>query len=181
MDTNDLPPDAFGDEQFMRLFVTHEPHILRAIMVLIPQVADARDVLQETSVALWKNIQSYDPRRPFVNWALGFARNFIRRHFRNVRRSSQLSEKAVEALLTDAGPREAQLERRAEALTVCLREMPAPSRAILEGYYFHELSVEELSRKHAKSAEAIYKIIQRLRHALRACIGKRVDESPTPL
>jgi RNA polymerase sigma-70 factor, ECF subfamily len=171
---NELPSDALHHEQFMRLFVQHEPQILRAIMVLVPQAADARDVLQETSVVLWQQFAAYDPRRPFVNWALGYARNFIRRHFRAVERGRRLSDGAVEALLTAAGPRAELMEQRADALAACLRDMPSASRQILEGYYYQQQTVQELSRRHSKSAEAIYKIIQRLRLALLDCINQRL-------
>jgi RNA polymerase sigma-70 factor, ECF subfamily len=174
---NELPDEALRHEQFMRLFVQHEPQILRAIMVLVPQVADARDVLQETSVVLWQQFSAYDPQRPFVNWALGYARNFIRRHFRAVERGRRLSDTAVEALLIAAEPREALVEQRADALAVCLRDLPPEGRQILEGYYFRQQTVQELGQRHSKSAEAIYKIIQRLRLALLDCINKRLAGS----
>ena len=171
---NELPPDAFRDERFMRLFVQHEPKILRAIMVLVPQVADARDVLQETSVALWKHFDAYDPQRPFVNWALGYARNYIRRHFRAVERGRRLTDGALEALATAAEPRQAFVDLRADALATCLRTISEEGRQILEGYYFQGLSVQEIALRQAKSAPAIYKIIQRLRVALLDCINRRL-------
>jgi RNA polymerase sigma-70 factor, ECF subfamily len=170
----DLPPDAFRDERFMRLFVLHEPKILSAIMVLVPQVADARDILQDVSVTLWQKFDTYDPERPFVNWALGYARNFIRRYFRAVERGRKLSDAAVEALLTAAEPRQALAERRMEALSACLQTLPAQGREILEGYYFKELSVKELGQSQGKSAEAIYKVIQRLRTSLLSCVNQRL-------
>jgi RNA polymerase sigma-70 factor, ECF subfamily len=172
---NDLPADAIRNERFMRLYVTHEPQILCAIMVLVPQASDARDVLQETAVLLWQRFDTYDTNRPFVNWALGYARNFIRRHFRNLERGRRLSDAAVEALLIAAEPRQAAAEQRAEALEACLREAPAASRAILEGYYFQHRTVEELGALYAKSAEAIYKIIQRLRMSLLDCVNQKLN------
>lgn len=169
-------PDAPQNEKFMRLLVTHEPQILRAIMVLVPQAADARDVLQETAVNLWKHFHQYDPERPFVNWALGYARNSIRRHFRSQTRRQRLSEKAEEALLISAAILDEKAQQLSDALHACLQKVPPPGRSILEGYYFHQQGMEELTRLHAKSADAIYKIIQRLRHALLDCINKRLAD-----
>lgn len=59
--------------QCMRLFLQHERELLRHVMV--PNINDARDVLQETAVALWQSIAHYDPARPFVAWARGIALN----------------------------------------------------------------------------------------------------------
>lgn len=43
-------------EQFMRLFLQSEREILRYVMAIVPNVADARDILQEMALALWKAI-----------------------------------------------------------------------------------------------------------------------------
>ena len=161
----------------MRLFVEHEPQILRAIMVLVPQVADARDILQDSAVTLWQHFSSYDEARPFVNWALGYARNHVRRYFRSVTRRGKLSDKAAEALLIASAGQDEQAHLRAEALAVCMQSVPEPARSILEGYYFHQRDVLELSRLYAKSAEAIYKIIQRMRQNLLECINSQIAAS----
>jgi RNA polymerase sigma-70 factor (ECF subfamily) len=81
-------------ERFTRLLIQHEPAILRHVMVAVPNRADARDVLQECSVALWRNFADYNPERPFLNWALGFARVEVRRFLRTAQRRAQLTERA---------------------------------------------------------------------------------------
>ena len=83
----------------MRLFLAHEPAILRSVLVFVPQRHDARDIVQETAVALWRNFGEFDPARPFVNWACGFARMEVRRFLRRSQRRAVLSEQAVVALL----------------------------------------------------------------------------------
>lgn len=53
-------------EEFIRLFLESERELLRYVMVLVPNPADARDVVQETAVALWKKSDHYDRTKPFV-------------------------------------------------------------------------------------------------------------------
>jgi DNA-directed RNA polymerase specialized sigma24 family protein len=43
---------AITHEQFMWLFLQSERELLRYVMVLVPNVTEARDVVQETAVAL---------------------------------------------------------------------------------------------------------------------------------
>ena len=62
----------------MRLLLKSERELLRYVMVLVPNVNDARDVLQETAIALLRTIDKYDPDRPFVPWACRFALNEAR-------------------------------------------------------------------------------------------------------
>lgn len=51
MDTQQLEHDAF-----LRLLLKNEREIMRYVMAIVPQVADAQEVFQDTAVALWKQI-----------------------------------------------------------------------------------------------------------------------------
>jgi len=76
-------------EQFMRLFLRAEREILRYVMALVPNVSNARDVVQETAVALWMAIDKYDQTKPFIpracRFALNEARLYLRTEFRRRR------------------------------------------------------------------------------------------------
>ena len=82
-------------ERFTRLLLEAEPLMLRAILVVVPNRADAREIMQETAVALWRQFDSYDSKRPFVNWAMGFSRIETRRFLARQKRRAQLSEQAI--------------------------------------------------------------------------------------
>ncbi len=64
----DRPSGPLAHEQFVRLFLQSERELLRYVMVLVPNVTEARDVVQETAVALWQHIADYDQARPFTPW-----------------------------------------------------------------------------------------------------------------
>jgi RNA polymerase sigma-70 factor (ECF subfamily) len=168
---------ASDHERFMRLFLEHEPEILRSVMVFVPQRSDARDILQDTAVALWQHFPEYDPTRPFINWAVGFARIHVRRYFRECQRQSRLSEKALEALLTVSDERAALMELRARALHECLKEIPGGQRGIVEDYYFKGLAVESIATATRRSSEATYKILQRVRRLLSDCVQLKLAAS----
>lgn len=53
----------------MRLLLQAERALLRYVMALVPNVTDARDVVQETAAALWQAADKLDPGKPFVPWA----------------------------------------------------------------------------------------------------------------
>ena len=62
-------PRSCTHKDFIRLFLESEKDLLRYVMVIVPNVADARDIVQETAVALWDKIDRYDPDKPFAPWA----------------------------------------------------------------------------------------------------------------
>ena len=64
--------------QFLRLFLAAERDIFRYLSAMLPHPQDARDVLQETALALREEFDGYDATRPFLPWAIGFALNKAR-------------------------------------------------------------------------------------------------------
>ncbi len=164
MNTDDL------HERFTRLLIQHEPELLRSVLAAVPNRADARDILQESSIALWRRFSEFDFGRPFVNWAMGFVRMEVRRFLRKAQRRAQLTERAAELLLLEEQQRAAELDERESHLLHCLRSLSGPHRELLEGYYHKENSVSVLSQQTGRSVEAVYKMLQRIRNALHDCI-----------
>lgn len=52
-------------EHFTRLLLESEPVMRHSILVSVPNLADARENLQDTALALWRQLETYDPERPF--------------------------------------------------------------------------------------------------------------------
>jgi RNA polymerase sigma-70 factor (ECF subfamily) len=95
-----------GDHQaFDALIGRHKEFLYRLVRRYLGNSDDAYDLLQETFIAAWENLQRYDPQRSFVAWArtiaLNKCRDFSRR--RQFRRwVKQLV--AVEPSLEPASP-----------------------------------------------------------------------------
>src|SRR5882762_7664700 len=58
---------------FVQLFSVHQRSVHAYVSTLVPSSADADDIMQETSLALWKKFQEFDPQRDFFRWACGVA------------------------------------------------------------------------------------------------------------
>jgi RNA polymerase sigma-70 factor (ECF subfamily) len=143
-------------------------------MVAVPNRADARDVLQECSVALWRNFAEYDSERPFLNWALGFARIEVRRFLRTAQRRAQLTERAAELLLETEAQHQAQLDAREPYLRPCLDSLPPEHRDLIDGYYRDSEPVAALATRTGRTVEAVYKLLQRIRLALHQCVESKL-------
>lgn len=163
-------------EQFMRLFLQSERELLRYVMAIVPHVSDARDIVQETAVALWQASDQYDVSRPFVPWACRFALNEARRHLRSAGRQRRVLDEDVAAMLESRRvERAAQLDVRREHLRDCLARLPAEQQGLVRGYYFDEESIESLAARWERNKEAVYKSLQRIRHALHACMDRKLQ------
>ena len=167
-------------ESFMRLFLASQQEILRAVLVHVPDRSEARDIVQDTAVALWRDFGRYDPERPFTAWAVGYARIQVRRYFRGQERRNRLSNQAVEALLIEEEGFDAGRPDRDQALSRCLETLPQHQRELISGYYFEERPVEDLARAHRRTIDAVYKTLQRIRHGLLDCINRRMGAATCP-
>ena len=165
---------AENHERFMRLFLRHEPEILRSVLTIVPQLSDARDIVQETAVALWKRFDTYDPARPFAAWACGHARIETLRFLRRSQQRTQLSANAALALMRSEPASAADDEQRAQHLSDCLGALPPEHRRLVTHYYFEEKSVAALADEHQRTVEAIYKLLQRIRQALLKCMQRKM-------
>jgi len=175
-DSDPPPPSPLAHEQFMRLFLQSERELLRYVMVLVPSVADARDVLQETALALWRQIDKYDPARPFVPWACRFALNEARMFLRSEgRRRRRFLQEDLVALLEDRRIElAAELDDRRRHLRDCLERLPPNQRGLIRGYYFDDESVANLAARLGRTVDAVYKSLQRVRHVLQQCIERKL-------
>jgi len=161
-------------ERFTRLLLKSEPVMLRSILVSVPHQADAREILQETAVALWRQFETYDAGRPFLNWAMGFARIETRRFLARETRRAHLSEKAIETLELEIEGTDEFGSALETHLATCLGKLNEKARRLVHGYYHESHSPETLSQREDRSVEAIYKTIQRARRELQACIERQM-------
>lgn len=172
-----IPMDSPDEhERFMRLFLAHEAVILRTVLIFVPQEADARDIVQETAIALWQHFSSYDPARPFGTWACGFARMEVRRFLRRAHRRAALTARATEAILQTEESLAVGLDERERHLEECRRELGSRHRQVLDAYYSENISVNALAEQQGRSVEAIYKMLQRIRSALLECMDRKAAD-----
>lgn len=162
----------------MRRFLECERSLLRYVMVLVPDAHEARDVVQNTAVALWKKIDTYDPSRPFLNWACRYALLEARQHLHQKKRWGRFLDEGVVDLLLESRERLAdELDQRRLHLRECLRKLPADRRDLVEAYYFRDEPVEGIAGEKGKTVAAVYKSLQRIRSALMDCVTRRLEEA----
>jgi len=162
--------DEVHHERFMRLFLEHEPELLRTALIYLPTRNDAREVVQETAVALLRDFEKFDASRPFAAWACGYVRIEVRRYLRAMSRQSLISVKAADILAVAESRVTEESEARSCALKNCLEQLPDQQRELVQGYYLDERSVATLASEQGRTADAVYKSLQRIRNVLLGCI-----------
>jgi RNA polymerase sigma-70 factor (ECF subfamily) len=168
-------------ELLARLLAEHQEQLFRYILTLLPHEEDARDVLQEASVALYRKFAEYDPGKPFLAWAYRFAYLEVLKHReRSQRRRRLLSPDLVERLAREREEHESVLQARLEALEECLAILPGVDRELIRQRYQGGTPAEELARQSGASRRTFFRRLDRIRRVLQECINRRMAQDSSP-
>jgi RNA polymerase sigma-70 factor, ECF subfamily len=160
-----------AQQRFLSLFLRSEREIFRYVAVLVPNVADAEDIVQQTALALWEKFDAYDPKQPFTPWACRFALNKARQWLERRQRWQALLEGGLaEELALRREELRPELDARLKHLEGCLNKLPDEQRLLVEGYYHRRDGIEKLAESSGRTVAATYKTLQRVRQALQLCI-----------
>jgi RNA polymerase sigma-70 factor (ECF subfamily) len=158
-------------ERFLSLFLRSEREVFRYVAALVPNVVDAEDIVQQTALALWERFEAYDPELPFTPWACRFALNKTRQWLERRQRWQGLLENGLaEELALRREELRPDHDRRLGHLEACLGKLPEEQRSLVEGYYYRRDGIEKLATDSGRSVAAAYKMLQRVRASLQACI-----------
>lgn len=167
-------------EDFMRLFVKHEPDLRTFVRSLVPTLTDADEVLQETAIVLWRKFETFEPGSEFIRWACVIARFEALSYRRKIARDRLVLSAEVTQLLADEAIDEMPERRRErEALENCLRQLPENQQQLVTKAYTPGIKTKDLAEKLEKSPASLYMALNRIRGALMRCIEKRLaDDAP---
>jgi RNA polymerase sigma-70 factor, ECF subfamily len=164
-----------AQQRFLSLFLRGEREIFRYVAALVPNVADAEDIVQQTALALWEKFDAYDPNQPFTPWACRFALNKTKQWIERRQRWQALLESGLaEELAQRREELRPEIETRLKHLEGCFNKLPAEQRSIVEGYYYRRDGIEKLAEQSGRTVAATYKTLQRIRQTLQVCIENAV-------
>ncbi|MDA3963043.1 MAG: sigma-70 family RNA polymerase sigma factor [Planctomycetota bacterium] len=165
-------------EAFLRQLTPVLPELRAFVGSCLRDPAGCDDVVQETTIVLWRRSGDYDPTRSFGAWARGIAVRVLKARLRQGARWRCLDGAAIDAICTSWDQRDGEHPREDElqALRACVRELPADRRDWLRLRYEQGLDFAAIAERLGKSAQAIQRAVHRLRETLATCIRRRLSE-----
>src|SRR5215213_3324865 len=141
--TGHLEDKSDAQQRFLSLFLRSEREIFRYVAALVPNVADAEDIVQQTALVLWEKFAAYDPGLPFTPWACRFALNKTRQWLeRRQRWQALLAGGLAEELALRREELRADFDLRLGHLDKCLGKLPEEQLSLVEGFYYRREGVE---------------------------------------
>ena len=168
--------------RFMRLWTTAQPAVSGYVRSLVRDRAVADEVLQETSLVLYRRFDEYDEQRPFVAWALGIARFQVLSMNRDAARSRVAFDTDLLAQFTETWGELAPIASdRSLFLQDCIQRLAGRARQMVRLRYYDELTAEEIARQVGGTGATVRVTLQRIRQQLRECVERQLrTEGDTP-
>ncbi len=146
---------ATGDRNAFRdLYARYAAPLYSLALRMVPNPAEAEELLQDACVKIWRGAGSYDQRkaRPFT-WAVTILRRTCIDHLRQHPRADATTALPVDAAANipdplAESPRQVSTARdNAEQIRLALAAMPTPQRDTLELALFSGLTHAEIAAK----------------------------------
>ncbi len=159
----------------MRLFTASEPRLRGFAMSLIPNWADAEDVLQQANLVLWKKFEQFRPGTDFFAWASRIvyleSKDFRKRKLRAIVR---FGDEFLEQIADDAVEMGDELADRELLLGDCVGRLKPEERELLRMRYQGGGDAPGIADALGRSVEAIYTALSRVRKKLVDCVDRKI-------
>ncbi len=157
------------------LLMKHFDVLLRYVISLVGNEADARDIMQEASMSLVRKAGDFDESRSFVPWACRFAYlETLKFREKSGKRPLLLDDDVLEILANEQAEEVSTADLRKDALEECLAKLPNSDRRLLSLRYQEEVPTEEICSEMEMSRRSVFRQLKEVREKLRNCIKKEV-------
>ncbi len=164
---------------FLRLFLQNERRLYAYILTLLPNRADADDVLQEASVVMWDKFDEHNPPDDFAAWGCRIAYfKVLDWNKKSQRCRVRFSQTMLERVAETAAERAAtlQLDARRAALDGCLEKLRPADRNLLAQRFAEGETTASTAAKVGRSIDAVYKALAKIRQALFDCVTRTLAQ-----
>ena len=122
--THTSQDESSQTERFLQLLTVNNNRIYAFILGMVYSRSNAEDIMQETTIAMWRKFSEFQPGTDFVAWGVTFAKYQVLAFWQKHKHDPiQFSEETLMTLMADADVMLNQMDRRIDAMHVCLKKL----------------------------------------------------------
>jgi RNA polymerase sigma-70 factor (ECF subfamily) len=158
---------------FEQALAPHLPMLLAYSRAICCDYHAAEDVVQETALIAFRNLEHLFAEVDFSVWLRAIARRQALAARRALNRTDLIGDTLVEQVYLDPMP--ATEGPRAEALRQCLGELSGRMLDVVQAHYFEGSRLAEVARGLDTTLAAAKQLLYRARLALLDCVNRRLN------
>jgi RNA polymerase sigma-70 factor (ECF subfamily) len=172
-----LPRVAAGDRvAFEALYQQTAPTLMGICLRVLPDRAEAEDVLQDVFVLVWGKAAQFDPARSHaIGWLCSIARNRAIDRLRTLPATATRASIEWAEAIPDPGPSPATTAQRAAdhaRLDDCIEELDPRRQALIRTAFYEGATYGELAERSGSPLGSIKSWIRRALAQLKACLER---------
>jgi RNA polymerase sigma-70 factor (ECF subfamily) len=161
------------NELFVELLTLHQRTLYGFIYTLVPNAADAEDLLQQTSLVLWQKFDKFDLGSSFSAWACQIAHFTVLDHLKKKRRSHIVFDDELVARLAETRHnREAVHLSDRTLLAECVEKLSEGDRKLIKLCYAAKRNIKAAAAALDRPVTSVYMSLVRIRRLLMDCIRR---------
>jgi len=176
------PADAgVNGEDFVRCYSAAHSRIYRFILTLVPTRNDADEVMQETSLVLWRKFSQYEKEKDFTRWACGIARVEVLRLFQEKKRFAKLFDSELLGQLASTFNNHHELlEIRREFLAECKEKLSPEDLRLVGMAYNSDVGMKLAASILNRPLSTLYRHLGQIKDVLFKCVEKKMSLEGKP-
>ena len=175
-----MKSDCSKSELFFHQYINNQKRIYAYILMLVPNVTDADDILQQVSSFMWERFDSFTPGTNFGAWAVKISRNVIFNHYKRKCRAKVIfSDNMLELFADKAAETVDHIDERMSLLHKCLNELQSTDRKLIKIRYEEGLKIKDIAEQIDRPVGGLYKAINRIHNSLLMCIRRKMITQET--
>lgn len=163
-------------EKFVLLFGQCQPDLRRYIYSLCQNMGDTEDILQETSLALWRKFDQYKSDQPFLNWSFRFAYFEVLKFREKQKKKYTLCETTLKILAEEHEENMEILKAQRRVLEHCVAKLPEHEKELIDLRYGQKLTITKINEMFSETGKKIYRAFERIRFKLYECVDLTLTE-----
>ena len=158
-------------ETVQMLFLSNTPALQSFVLALVPDFAQAEDIVQETFLTVTQKAAHFELDSNFLAWACSIAKFKVLEAARASSAGVTLSPETIEALCcSEAGQ---PTDPRVDVLEQCIDQLAPKARQVVELCYRDCHKPAEVARLISWKPTAVHVALSRARALLRKCLEKK--------
>lgn len=160
-------------DEFLPHYSGCESWLFAYLVTLLGNRDDAEEVFQETTLALWRSFDDFQPGTDFARWAkrVAFHRVLTYRKQRQ-RQGVPQSEEFFSAVHAADERCENLAAARGRALDDCVARLPEADQRLVSLKYTSKATIPQLATQLGRSPNTVAKALKRIRRLLMGCVER---------
>lgn len=157
--------------------MANQRRILAYVATMVPNLADAEDIVQEASSVMWAKFDEFTPGTQFHSWAFKIAHYKVLEHRRRTGRDKLVfSEGLLEQIAVEASEQSGAIESQSRFLGECLQELTPSNRRLIEQRYQQGAKIKDLAVQIGRSVVTVRKQLQASHAILLECVERKREQ-----